>query len=125
MGVAITLMAQLADCGACRQRTFCTLTRELSSRRLGGSHPVSILNELRGVRKRPMIVSMPTTDRSQKRYDYRLRDLVHRTRDATVATNLGVPRSTARGWLSARPTVVVSLDVMNLNESELRQEVLK
>jgi len=72
-----------------------------------------------------MIVSMPTTDRSQKRYDYRLRDLVHRTRDATVATNLGVPRSTARGWLSARPTVVVSLDVMDLTESELRQEVLK
>ena len=68
---------------------------------------------------------MRTTSRPQQRYDHRLRDLVRRTGDLTVATDLGVPRSTARGWLSAAPTVVVSLDVADLTEPELRQEILK
>jgi hypothetical protein len=84
-----------------------------------------VLEELSGVRKQPMIVSMPTTARPQQRYDHRLRNLVQRTGDVTVATDLGVPRSTARGWLSAAPTVVVCLDVADLTEPELRQEVLK
>ena len=63
-----------------------------------------------------MIVSMPTTARAQQRYDHRLRDLVQRTGDVTVATDLGVPRSTARGWLGAAPTVVVCLDVVPIGE---------
>ena len=50
--------------------------------------------------------------------------LSQRTGDLTIATDLGVPRSTARGWLSAAPTVVVSLEVANLTEPELRQEIL-
>jgi hypothetical protein len=49
-----------------------------------------------------MIISMPTIARSQQRYDHRLRNLVERTGDVTVATDLGVPRSTARGWLGER-----------------------
>jgi hypothetical protein len=69
-----------------------------------------------------MIIAMPTTARPQQRYDHRLRNLVQRTGDVTVATNLGVPRSTARGWLGAAPTVVVCLDVADLTEP---QEVLK
>src|ERR1700704_7216686 len=73
-----------------------------------------------------MIVSMPTTmARRQQRYDHRLRKLVQRIGDVTVATDLGVPRSTARGWLGAAPTAVVCLDVEDLTEPELRQEVLK
>ena len=72
-----------------------------------------------------MIISMPTIARSQQRYDHRLRNLVQRTGDVTVATDLGVPRSTARGWLGEPPTVVVCLDVTELTEPELRQEVLK
>src|SRR6516225_10049645 len=68
---------------------------------------------------------MPTSARSQQRYDHRLRNLVQRTGDVTVATELGVPRSTARGWLGATPTVVVGLDVADLTDPELRQEVLK
>ena len=71
-----------------------------------------------------MIMPMPTTARSQ-RYDHRLRNLVQRTGDVTVATDLGVPRSTARGWLGEKPAVVVCLDVTELTEPELRQEVLK
>ena len=72
-----------------------------------------------------MIISMPTIARSQRRYDHRLRNLVQSTGDLTVATDLGVPRSTARGWLGETATVVVCLDVMELTEPELRQEVVK
>jgi putative transposase len=72
-----------------------------------------------------MIIPMPTTARPQQRYDHRLRHLVQRTGDVTVAIDLGVPRSTARGWLGGAPTVVVCLDVVDLTEPELRQEVLK
>jgi transposase InsO family protein len=68
---------------------------------------------------------MTTTSRPQQRYDHRLRDLIQRTGDLTIATDLGVPRSTARGWLGAAPTAVVSLEVANLTELELRQEILK
>jgi hypothetical protein len=72
-----------------------------------------------------MIIAMTTTGRDQRRYDHRLRDLVQRTRDVTIATNLGVPRSTARGWLRKVPRVVLSLDVTNLTASELQREVLE
>ena len=84
-----------------------------------------VLEELSGVSERPMIIRMTTTARPQQRYDHRLRDLVQRTGDLTIATDLGVPRSTARGWLRTAPTVVVSLEVADLTEPELRQEVLK
>jgi putative transposase len=77
------------------------------------------------VRKRPMIIRMPTPARPQQRYDHRLRDLVQRAGDVTIATDLGVPRSTARGWLGGAPAVVVGLDVVDFTEPELRQEVLK
>src|SRR6516162_6128319 len=68
---------------------------------------------------------MPNTARTQHRYDHRLRNLVQRTGNVTVATDLGVPRSTARGWLCTAPTVVVSLDVADLTEPELRHEILR
>jgi hypothetical protein len=72
-----------------------------------------------------MIIRMMTTSRPQQRDDHRLRNLVQRTGDLTIATDLGVPRSTARGRLGAAPTVVVSLEGADLTEPELRQEVLK
>jgi hypothetical protein len=77
------------------------------------------------VTEAPMIISMSTMARSQQRYDHRLRNLVQLTGEVTVATDLGVPRSTARGWLGKRPTVVVCVDVTELTEPELRQEVHK
>ena len=77
------------------------------------------------MRERPMIISMPTTARPQQRYDHRLHDLVQCTRDVTIATDLGVPRSTARGWLGKAPTVVVSLDVTDLRAPELLEEILR
>ena len=78
---------------------------------------------LRAVARKPMISRM-TMGRPQNRYDHRLRELVQRTGNLTIATDLGVPRSTARGWLHTAPTVTVSLDVANLTELELRQEIL-
>ena len=68
---------------------------------------------------------MTTTGRFQQCYDHRLRDLVKGTGHLTIATDLGVPRSTARGWVGKASKVVVSLDVTDLKESELRQEVLE
>ena len=73
----------------------------------------------------PMIIGMTTTSRRQQCYDHRLRDLVRRTGNLTIATDLGVPRSTARGWLGAAPKVVVSWEVADITEPELRQEIMK
>ena len=69
-----------------------------------------------------MIIRMA---RLQQRYDHRLRDLVQGTGDVAIATDLGVPRSTARGWLGKAPKVVVSLDVADLSAPALHQEVLE
>jgi len=80
---------------------------------------------LSGVRERLMIIRMTTTARLQQRYDHRLRDLVQRTGDVTIATDLGIPRSTARGWLDKAPKEVVGLDVTDLRAPELQQEVLR
>jgi len=68
---------------------------------------------------------LTTTGRCQQRYDHRLWDLVHATGEVTVAMKLGVPRSTARGWLRKAPTVVVSVDVTNRTATELQREVLE
>src|SRR4051794_33049797 len=73
-----------------------------------------VLEDLSGRRNRSMIVAMPTTTRPQQRYDHRLPSLVQRTGHVTVATNLGIPRSTARGWLGGTPTIVVGLGVADL-----------
>ena len=77
------------------------------------------------MRKRPMIITHTTPRRPQQRYDHRLRDLVQRTEDVTIATDLGVPRAAARAWLGQAPKVVVSLDVTDLWASELQQEVVE
>jgi hypothetical protein len=77
-----------------------------SCRHVGSVTLPIVLGELSAVRKGPMIVSIPSTARPQQRYDHRLRHLVQRTGDMTVATDLGIPRSTACGWLGAAPTVV-------------------
>jgi hypothetical protein len=66
-----------------------------------------------------MMIAMTTTRRRQRRYDHRLRDLVQRARDVTIATNLTAPRSTARGWLCNAPNVGVSLEVTNMTAPEL------
>src|ERR671919_970930 len=69
------------------------------------------------------MISPMNTSRPQHRYDHRLREFVQRTGNLSVAADLGVPRSTARGWLRTAPTVVVGVEPANLTELELRQEV--
>ena len=67
---------------------------------------------------------MPSTNRTQQRYDHRLRDLVRSTRDIEHATRRGVPRSTARGWLTSSQANVVTVDVVDMDVRRLQQEVL-
>lgn len=68
---------------------------------------------------------MTSAVRTQRRYDHRLRDLVHSTGDITVATRQGVPASTARGWLMKSNAEVVSLEVLDLDTIRLQQEVTR
>jgi len=44
---------------------------------------------------------MVATARTQKRYDHRLRELVRTTQGMSLTLQYGVPRSTARRWLTA------------------------
>jgi putative transposase len=49
------------------------------------------------------------TKRSQRTYDHRLVLLVQETRDPSIATRLGVPRSTVAGWLRRAPRAVTAV----------------
>jgi hypothetical protein len=68
---------------------------------------------------------MSERGRQQRVYDHRLRSLVRETGDLGVATTMGVPSSTARGWLRAQAREVVSLDVVGKREEELTAEIVR
>jgi hypothetical protein len=68
---------------------------------------------------------MVATTRIQNRYDHRLRELVHKTQDVSCALQYGVPRSTARSWLTAPSVQVVTADPLNMDALQLQQEVLR
>ena len=68
---------------------------------------------------------MATATRTQRRYDHRLRNLVRATRDIHCAIQRGVPRSTARGWLTDSDVPVVTVDALNLDATQLQREVLQ
>ena len=61
---------------------------------------------------------MLSTKRTQRRYDHRLRELVQTTGDIKLATERGVPASTARGWLTKSAIEVVSIDVLDLDTTD-------
>jgi hypothetical protein len=106
-------------------RTFCTFRSELSSPRQPPHVAArNVVKRLSDVNEPSMIILMTTLRRPQQRYDHRLRELVRGTTNVTIATDFGVPRSTARGWLRETPKVVVSLDATNLTTSELQQEIV-
>ncbi len=63
--------------------------------------------------------------RVQRRYDHRLQDLVRETGDLSIATEVGVPRSTAAGWLRAEPQDVICLDRLDMRELKLQAELVK
>src|SRR5262245_13054773 len=90
--------------------TFCTFLRELPSASRT-PHPPS------GVEQRQRIADDRPHENGvspQRHSDRRLRDLVRRIGDLTIATDLGVPRSTARGWLRKAPRVAITVDVTNV-----------
>ena len=63
--------------------------------------------------------------RIQKSYDHRLRELVRAMGDVSVVAELGVPRSTAVGWLSGPARPVITADVLDMDHARLQAEVLK
>ena len=67
---------------------------------------------------------MSSTARIRRRYDHRLRDLVRSAGDIGHATQLGIPRSTAQGWLASSQLEVVTIDVADMNLIVLQNEVL-
>lgn len=77
-------------------------------------------------------VSAPPVDlagmkskRHQRSYDHRLVQLVLRTGDATIATRLGVPRSTVAGWLARAPRAVTTDAIADDAPAELRTRVAR
>ena len=63
--------------------------------------------------------------RRQRAYDHRLRELVYATGDTSLAIDLGVPRSTATGWLRAEPREVVAMAVPDAKTADLQAQVLE
>ncbi|MCH8044069.1 MAG: hypothetical protein IID44_10180 [Planctomycetes bacterium] len=68
---------------------------------------------------------MTSTTRIQHRYDHRVGELVRSTGDVEYAIQQGVPRSTARGWLTATGAEVVTVDIVDMDALRLQQEVLE
>ena len=68
---------------------------------------------------------MATATRTQRRYDHRLRNLVRTTQDIHCAVQRGVPRSTARGWLTDSDIPVVTVDAVDMDVSQLQREILQ
>ena len=69
-------------------------------------------------------VGMSSTIRIQQRYDQRLRDLVRSCGNINLASQLGVPRSTAHGWLTSNQVEVFTVDVFDRDILSLQKEVL-
>ena len=67
---------------------------------------------------------MTPETRTRRRYDHRLRGLVHSSGNIELAIQNGVPRSTAKDWLRRPTPTVVTLDVTAMTEDALRQEVV-
>jgi hypothetical protein len=114
--VTLHLLREFERLNSCARRAYSTLTA--SPRRIepprstvAWANARDAREELSGGERKVDDHPMTTTSaRPQQRYDHRLRDLVQRTGDMTIATDLGVPRSTARGWQRGKaPKVVVSL----------------
>ena len=60
---------------------------------------------------------------THKRYDRRLRDLVRSCGNINLASQLGVPRSTAHGWLTSNQVEVFTVDVFDRDILSLQKKV--
>ena len=68
---------------------------------------------------------MATTTRVLRSYDHRLRELVHTTGDSSLALRIGVPRSTACGWMKRRPKSVLSIKAHDAISECLEREIIR
>ena len=64
-------------------------------------------------------------ERQQRTYDHRLVRLVQDTGDMTIATRLGVPRSTVTGWIQRAPRLVVAAPGHDASTAELTSRVAR
>ncbi|QDT93640.1 hypothetical protein [Gimesia algae] len=62
---------------------------------------------------------MSKSTRKQRSYDHRLKELVRSTGNIDVAIQRGVPRSTARGWLTKTMSDVITIDVLDMSLEKL------
>ena len=69
-------------------------------------------------------MTRPAT-RGQRSYDHRLRKFVHDTCDVSHATRIGVPRSTASGWVKRDSRPVISLKPLDEYVEGLECEVVR
>jgi len=77
-------------------------------------------------RRHPHDRPMPYSHRRrQQTYDHRFRDLVRSTGDPDILAGLGVPHSTALGWLRKDYPPVVTADVLNMDYMWLQAKVLR
>lgn len=67
---------------------------------------------------------MSNSKRRQRTYDHRLKELVRSTGNIDIALQRGVPRSTARGWLTKNMSDVITVDVLDMSLVELQREVV-
>jgi putative transposase len=64
-----------------------------------------------------------SSKRHQRSYDHRLVRLVQETGDTGLATSMGVPRSTAAGWVTRAPRLVTAASSDDESVVELRRRI--
>jgi len=57
-------------------------------------------------------------------YDHRLREFVRETQNVNFALNLGVPRSTISNWINSPNQEVITHEIFDLNDIQVRQSIL-
>jgi len=65
-----------------------------------------------------------TTTRKRRAYDHRFPELIRGTGDIQIATRIGVPHSTARGWAQSSTPEVVTVDIVDRSTIALEREVV-
>ena len=62
--------------------------------------------------------------RDRRTYNHRLRELVWKSQDTTVAAGLAIPKSTLDDWLRTPPRPVVTIEVLDRRAQDLQIEVV-
>ena len=67
---------------------------------------------------------MSELNTAKRVYDHRLRNYVRETGDVSVAIGLSVPRSTISSWLNSPVQDVVTHEVFDLDDLQVRRRIL-